>query len=243
MGVAEGNLNIGESMVEDTIQAANFEAHINSVVKTLSSVTSIAFGFSMISDTIKTLTDDSATLEEKLDAVVMNGLMGLTMLLPGLASLATQMKALTVEFVVNTLAVDANTASETLNTMSLKDRIIMTAAATAELIKNTAATLASAAADAIKAVAAAAVAHPIAAIAIALGTVTIGLAAVTKAWIDNYGEVAQATKEYEKQNEILTETKRNYQDAAEKVETLNTSLDKISDMRSSLDDMKEGTDE
>jgi hypothetical protein len=103
LGIAEDNLSIGESMAEDTIQAADFEAHINGVVKAISSITSVAFGFSMIGNAIKTLTDDSATLEEKLNAIIMNGTMGLTMLLPGIISLTQQLRAMTVEVIANSL--------------------------------------------------------------------------------------------------------------------------------------------
>ena len=250
LGIAEGNLKIGETMVDDTLKMADFEARINGVVKTLSNVTSVAFGFSMIGDAIKTLADDSATLEEKLNAVVMNGLMGLTMLLPGLTALVAQTKAWVLATVAQTNAIAGETAAERaqnaaqiLNNLTRGTAIKIILTSIAERIKHTAAIIAETVALKAQAIAALAAQNPIAALTIGLGVLAIGIAAATKAWIDNYGEVAQATKEYEKQSEILTETKRNYQDVTEKVETLNNSLDKISDMRSSLDDMKEGTDE
>lgn len=236
LGIAESNLNMGEKMTEDIGKVVDLEARINSVVKTISSITSIAFGFSMISDTIKTLTDDSATLEDKLDAVLMNGAMGVTMLLPGLSSLAKTLKTLRNAWIEENIAKLASMKTDSTLIMNLRatvaalwEKVKALGRATVELIKNAAAQF---------------MALPLPAkIAIGVAALTVAIVAATDAYIKNYGEVAQATKEYEKQNEILTETKRNYQDVTEKVETLNSSLDKISDMRSSLDDMKEGTDE
>ena len=99
-------------MVEDTVQAANFEARVNGVVKTLSNITSVAFGFSMLGDMFKTLTDESATFEERLDAIVMNGLMGLTMLLPGITGLVKSTRELTAAYILENVALVARNEEE-----------------------------------------------------------------------------------------------------------------------------------
>lgn len=143
LGIAEGNLKIGESMVDDIIQMSNFEASVNNVIKTLSGITSIAFGMSMLGDMFRVLTDESATLEEKLDAVVMNGLMGLTMLLPGLATIATQMKALTVEYLVQTGAITANSTAEEVNNAIKAQGVGLTIKAIALKVADIAKTVAS----------------------------------------------------------------------------------------------------
>ena len=249
-GIAEGNLDIGKKMVEDTVQAANFEAHINGIVKTLSSVTSIAFGFSMIGDAIKTLTDDSATLEEKLDAVVMNGLMGLTMLLPGLTALITQTKAWMLATVAQTNAIAGETAAERaqnaaqiLNNLSRGTAIKVILASIAERIEHTAAIIAETVALKAQTIVTLAAAHPVAALAIGLGALAIAAAAATKAFIDNFGAVAQASKEYEEQRELLAETKRNYQDLQEGIDSLKSSMDNIANSKKTLGGLTEGTKE
>jgi len=84
LGVASNNLKIGEKMVEATVSTVNLEANINNIIRGLSSLTSIAFGVSMIGETFKTLGDESASLKEKIDAIALNGLMGITMLVPGI---------------------------------------------------------------------------------------------------------------------------------------------------------------
>lgn len=247
-GVAEDNLSIADKMADDIAEMTNFEAGVNSVVKTLSSVTSIAFGFSMVSDMFKTLGDDSATLEEKLDAIIMNGTMGLTMLLPGIMSLAAQINNLTTSVVAEAFAWDQNTAAKLRNNMTTRAWIGLTLSAIAVRIRDTAATIAhtvaETASNVVKTIRNILDGNWIAiagAIVVALGAAAIAIAAVTKAWIDNFGELAQANKEYERQNELLAETKRNYQDIQEKVDSLKQSLDSISKTTESLEDLTKGT--
>lgn len=84
LDVASNNLNIGDKMVDAAIKSATLESNINNMIKGLSGITSISFGFSMISETFRVLGDETSSLKEKLDAVAINGLMGITMLVPGI---------------------------------------------------------------------------------------------------------------------------------------------------------------
>ena len=249
-GIATNNLSIGEKMADDIVQMTGFEARVNSIVRTLSGVTSIAFGFSMISDMFKTLTDDSATLEEKLNAVIMNGTMGLTMLLPGLASMVKGIQAITAAYIAESMAIDKATVSEMLKNGTMTASIGLMARAViaktidiAKTIAQTAATTAYNVVAAIRNILDGNWVAVAAAVVIAIGAIAIGVAAATKAWIDNFGALAQANKEYEKQSELLTETKRNYEDLQEKVDTLKQSLDSISKSTASLEDLTKGTKE
>jgi len=247
-GVAENNLDIGESMVKDTIQAADFEAHINSVVKTLSGVTSVVFGFSMISDMFKTLTDDSATLEEQLNAVTMNGLMGLTMLLPGLVSLTNGIKELTKAYILENVAIVARNEKER-ESIALKmidagwtrKAVAAKALEIAARIANIPVLIAENAQLLIQKILQGGLITIIPAVAVAIGGLAIGVAAATKAWIDNYGAAAQANKEYEEQKELLGELKHNYDEINENITKLKESIGSINDKRKALDDLKEGT--
>ena len=242
-GIATNNLSIAERMVDDINQVSAFEAKVNGMVKTLSSVTSIAFGFSMISDMFKTLTDDSATLEEKLNAVIMNGLMGLTMLVPGFVELSKIIKTLTLEYALQTGVITAETAAEEANNIVRAKGVTFAAQAIAAKVRETAASVAKTAALVAERVATLALQHPVAALAVGVGALAVGVAVATEAYLDNFSAAAQANQEYERQNEILAETRQNLDDVNQNIESLNSSLDKISDLRSSLDDMTEGTDE
>ena len=88
LGIAEENLKMSDALINDMTAITQFEASINTLVKGLSAISSIAFGITMLGDAIKTLGDDSATVEEQINAVIMDGLMGLTMLIPAIVSLA-----------------------------------------------------------------------------------------------------------------------------------------------------------
>ena len=243
VGIATNSLNIAGKIKDTITQTAAFEAKINSVVKTLSNVTSIAFGFSMISSMFKTLADDSATLEDKLNAVIMNGLMGITMLLPSLTALTAQIKSHTVALIAEALAEKESYIARLMSTISIRQRIAMLKIAIGQLWVNIAA-LKAHTIELIKNKVAMIAALPLPAkIAIAVGALTIALLAGAKAYLDNASALAQANKEYEHQKEILDETKQHYQDTSEQVEQLKASLDKIGESRKVLDDLTEGTDE
>ena len=68
------------------------ETKAETITRTLGDVTSIVFGYQMLSEAIKTCTDDSISLEEKISAIAMNGLMGISMLIPALTSLSKTIK-------------------------------------------------------------------------------------------------------------------------------------------------------
>lgn len=69
------------------LQKMNMESIMMGVTSALGGIMSIYFGITMLTDTFRTLSDESATAEEKLNAVFMGGLMGITMLVPGLAQI------------------------------------------------------------------------------------------------------------------------------------------------------------
>jgi hypothetical protein len=85
-------------MVDAAIKSSQLEANVNNLIKGLSGITSIAFGVSMIGETFKTLGDETASLKEKIDAITINGLMGFTILVPGIMQMVSVVRELSKAF-------------------------------------------------------------------------------------------------------------------------------------------------
>lgn len=123
---ANNESNLG-SAVDDALETTSLESKINNVTKLIGSVTSLAFGFSMVSEAIKVCRDDSATLEEKISAVVMNGLMGITMAVPGIMDAAKAIKGLRAAHIAAAGGAAIETAAETAGNAARTTRNILDA--------------------------------------------------------------------------------------------------------------------
>lgn len=76
-----------ERAINDLKKQGATETRLNNITTALGNVTSLVFGFQMLGEAIKTVTDDSASLEDKISAITMQGLMGITMVLPAINSI------------------------------------------------------------------------------------------------------------------------------------------------------------
>ena len=92
LGTASNSLKIGEKMAEASISTVNLEARLNSITRALGTISSLSIGVTMVTDSIKVLSDESATADEKFRAFTLDGLMGITMMLPAFVDLIKMLK-------------------------------------------------------------------------------------------------------------------------------------------------------
>lgn len=84
LALAEQTASLNRQAAEETLA--------NGFTKTLGNMTLVVSAGQMLLETIKTLTDESSTLEEKINAVAMNGLMGFSMMVPAITSTIQQFR-------------------------------------------------------------------------------------------------------------------------------------------------------
>lgn len=136
-----------------------------------------------------------------------------------------------------------NVAAIAANTLAKKVHTAITSEGT---IANTLYTLSAKTvglASAEAAVATYGLAGAIAAVVAPIGLVIAAVGVIAALYIGWQESIHAASREFEKQQELLSKTKKNYSDLRDEVDTLKSSLDSIKEARTSLDDLTEGTDE
>ena len=71
-----------EKTVQNILNTTALEARLNNITRAIGGLSSAFMGIHMLGEMFKTLSDETATAEEKFTAFTMSGLMGITMLLP-----------------------------------------------------------------------------------------------------------------------------------------------------------------
>lgn len=82
MGQINSTAEKTEKTVKDVINTTTLEARLNNITRAIGGLSSALIGIQMLGEMFHTLSDETATAEEKFTAFTMNGLMGITMLLP-----------------------------------------------------------------------------------------------------------------------------------------------------------------
>lgn len=254
---ASNKISMGKMLADSATESAILESKLTKISNGIANITSLAFGFSMISSAIKVCSDESATLEEKIESIALNGLMGISMMFPVLIETAKAFKELAIARMLDVAAIVAQDnaqrkkiAGDMLEELSLSEKVKLITEELylrikniASLIAETIAQNASNAAKIIRNILDKKWVALAAAVIVGVAAITTGLIALTTSIIKTSNGTLSASEEFEKQQNILNSLSDTLDNLQNRYDELSSAIDEISSKENALDNLTRGTEE